>query len=82
MDLSHQPKVKTTGRRSISASSSIPEGPWDEAFFYEKNLDFLRGHLNILAGFRAWTHAVLDAWQESKYNASESCRQEFRDWFE
>ena len=66
MGLSHRPRVKITGRRSISASSSILEGSWDEALFYEKNLDFLRGHLNILAGLRASTHTVLDAWQESK----------------
>ena len=68
-------------------------GPGMRQIFYEKNLDFLRGHLNILVGLRASTHAVLDAWQESKswfchrklsfsYNASELCRQEFRDWFE
>ena len=59
------------GSKSLAGAVFRPlqaylRGPGMRQFFYEKNLDFSRGHLNILAGLRASTHTVLDAWQESK----------------
>ena len=66
MALSHRPKVKITGTRSILASSSIVLRSCDEEVSCEKNLDFLRGNFRILAGLPVPTRTVTDACEEGK----------------
>ena len=63
MGLSYRPRVKITGKRSISASKRIVQWSSDEIIVREKDLDFFRGHFNILAGLQAPTHTVTDACQ-------------------